>query len=342
MNREKNHKLIVGVDIGGSKIALGLGDSEGTLLARREFPTPAEPNPAVERIAAQTTDMLGEAGTGPGALAGVGIGCAGPLDPEAGLVLNAPNLPRWVNFPLRRAVAGWFDCPVWLENDANVAALGEHRFGSGQGYADMVYVTLSTGIGSGIIINHQLVRGQRDGAGEIGHMTILPDGPLCNCGNRGCLEALASGPAIARRARERLAAGEASRLNEMSGGEAAAISSRMVADAAAAGDRLAREIIDETIEYIGIGIGNLMTLLSPEAVIIGGGVARIGRRLLEGIREVAGRRVRLVPPAAVLPSGLGGDVGIYGAFSLALHNLTMTTAGKNRLRERRSRWEGED
>lgn len=341
MERGNNRKLIAGVDIGGSKIALGLGEIDGTLRQRREFPTPAEPNPAAERIAAQITDMLNAAGTGPGSLAGIGVGCAGPLDPEAGLVLNAPNLPRWANFPLRRVVAGWFDCPVWLENDANAAALGEHRFGGGQGYADMVYVTLSTGIGSGIIINNQLLRGQGAGAGEIGHMTILPDGPLCNCGNRGCLEALASGPAIARRAHERLAAGEESKLKEM-GGDPPAISSETVSAAAAAGDRLAREIIDETIEYIGIGIGNAITLLSPEAVIIGGGVARIGRRLFEGVRQVISRRVRLVPLPAILPSGLGGDVGIYGAFSLVLHHLNTGPVGKERLWERRYRWGGED
>ncbi|MGI5838530.1 MAG: ROK family protein [bacterium] len=342
MNRGKNHKLIVGVDIGGSKIALGLGDFAGTLRERREFPTPAEPNPATERIAAQIMDMLAAAGTGPGALAGIGLGCAGPLDQEAGTVLNAPNLPRWANFPLRGAVAGWFDCPVWLENDANAAALGEHRFGSGQGFADMVYVTLSTGIGGGIIINNQLLRGQGGGAGEIGHMTILPDGPLCNCGNRGCLEALASGPAIARRARERLAAGGSSRLYEMAGGDPAAITSKTVAAAAAAGDRLAGEILAETIEYIGIGLGNVVTMLNPEAVIIGGGVAKIGRYLLAGAREIIGRRVRLVPPPAVLPSGLDGDVGIYGALSLALYHLKARPPEKEQRRERRYRWEGED
>ncbi len=226
---------------------------------------------------------------------------------------------------------------------SDTAALGEHRYGAGQGFADLVYLTLGTGIGGGVIINHRLLTGMGGGAGELGHMTIIPDGGRCNCGNNGCLEALASGPAIARRAREGLRQGGSEPLLALTGGDPDRITARMVGEAAANGDPLASRILAETIEYLGIGIGNVLTLLSPEAVIIGGGVAGIGPPLIDGIKAIVRRRVKLVPveQIAILPAKLGTDAGVYGALALAGDQIGhQETTDETRVR--RTRWEGED
>jgi glucokinase len=261
--------------------------------------------------------VLGAPGGSADAIQRIGIGCAGPVDRQAGLILNPPNLPGWVRVPLVERIEKALGRPAVLENDANAAALGEFRYGAGKGASSLVYLTVSTGIGGGIILDGKIWHGVKDGAGEVGHMTLLPDGPLCGCGNRGCLEALASGPAIARRAREALATGRPSRLRE-----AGDFTAADVVRLAQEGDALAAEVWDEAVRYLGLGVAAIVTILAPQRVVIGGGVAKAGDFLFEPLRREVRRRVKLVPVESVpiLPAALGPDVGILGAAAVALES----------------------
>jgi glucokinase len=205
--------------------------------------------------------------------------------------------------------------PTVLENDANAAALGEFRYGAGKGARSIVYMTVSTGIGGGIILDGKVWHGVKDAAGEIGHITVCPDGPLCGCGNRGCLEAMSSGPSIARRAREVIASGRQTRLS--------AIPEPAVADVvrlAQEGDAVAAEVWADAVKYLGIGVAAVITFLAPERVVIGGGVTKAGDYLFRPLRAEVSRRVKLIPAESVpiLPAALGPDVGILGAAAVAL------------------------
>jgi glucokinase len=307
-------QCVAGVDIGGTKIALALAAPDGRIISAARFPTRVEEGPhrILDAAASEIERMLG--GTG-GCLTAVGIGCGGPLDRRRGLVLSPPNLPGWDEFPVVALLEERLGVPALLDNDANAAALGEHRYGAGRGLKHLVYITISTGIGGGVIVRGELVHGVHDGAGEVGHMTVLPEGPACGCGARGCLEALCSGTSIARRARERLAAGAPSSLSSLARGE---ITAQAVAEAARGGDVLASAVWDETIHYLSVGVGNLFNVLAPEAVIIGGGVSTAGAQLFEPLRERVRGRVRMLPPEKIniLQASLGGDSGIHGAVIL--------------------------
>lgn len=306
---------VAGIDIGGTKIALAVADLEGRIIEKARFPArTAErgPHAIMEEALAEIAHMLGKSGS---CLAAVGIGCAGPLDRKRGLILSPPNLPGWNEFPIVRLVEERLGVPALLDNDANAAALGEHRYGAGRGYEHLVYITQSTGIGGGVIVRGELVRGVCDGTGEVGHMTVLPDGPECGCGGRGCLEALCSGTALARRARERLAAGAASSLSALSASE---VTAGAVAAAARAGDAVASQVWDEMIHYLAVGVGNLFNVLAPEAVVIGGGVSEVGEQLFGPLRERVRARVRMLPPEKIniLQASLGGDSALHGAVIL--------------------------
>jgi glucokinase len=244
----------------------------------------------------------------------IGIGCGGPLDRQRGLILSPPNLPGWDKFPVVELLQNHFRVPVLLDNDANVAAIGEHQHGAGRGIHDLVYLTISTGIGGGVIVADRVLYGVCDGAGEIGHITILPEGPVCGCGARGCLESLCSGTSIARRAREKISSsGQETILR------ASEISAKTVAEAAGNGDGLAGEVWDETIYYLAIGIANVLNTLAPEAVILGGGVSLAGEQLFQPLREQVRNRVKILPAdkIRILQAQLGGDSGIHGALILA-------------------------
>lgn len=310
---------VLAIDIGGTKLAAGIVDGSGSILARGEVPTLAAEGPerVLDRIVRLANDVLGAPGGSADAIQRIGIGCAGPVDRQAGLILNPPNLPGWVRVPLVERIEKALGRPAVLENDANAAALGEFRYGAGKGASSLVYLTVSTGIGGGIILDGKIWHGVKDGAGEVGHMTLLPDGPLCGCGNRGCLEALASGPAIARRAREALATERPSRLREVGDFTAAD-----VVRLAQEGDALAAEVWDETVRYLGLGVAAIVTILAPGRVVIGGGVAKAGDFLFAPLRREVRRRVRLVAVESVpiLPAALGPDVGILGAAAVALES----------------------
>ena len=309
--------FIAGVDIGGTKIAVALADSDARIVSHARFRTRTEagPHAVIEDAAREVERMASEAGA---RVSAVGVGCGGPLDRVRGLILSPPNLPGWDAFPIVSILEERLGAPVLLDNDANAAALGEQRHGAGRGLSDIVYMTISTGIGGGLIVNGEVVHGVSDGAGEFGHMTVLPRGPLCGCGARGCLEALCSGTSIARRARERLASGTRSSLADVAGG-VEALTAADVAAAARAGDALAVEVWDETVEHLAVGVGNVVVALAPEAVILGGGVSTAGEQLFEPLRRRVRERVRMLPPEKVniLQAELGGDSGIHGALILA-------------------------
>lgn len=308
---------VLAIDIGGTKLAAGIVDTAGSILARGEVPTLAAEGPerVLTRIIRLAEDVLAAPRISGEAIQRIGIGCAGPVDRQAGLILNPPNLPGWVRVPLVERIEKALGRPAVLENDANAAALGEFRYGAGRGASSLVYLTVSTGIGSGIILDGKIWHGVKDGAGEVGHMTLLPDGPICGCGNRGCLEALASGPSIARRAREALAMERPSRLR--AAGDFTAVD---VVRLAQEGDALAAEVWDETVRYLGLGVATIVTILAPERVVIGGGVTQAGDFLFDRLRREVRRRVKLVAVESVpiLPAALGPDVGILGAAAIAL------------------------
>jgi glucokinase len=280
-----------------------------------------------------------EAGVSLEQIAGIGIGAPGPLNGKTGVVFNPPNLPGWRNVPLRDIFHERFKCPIYVENDANVAALSEHMFGAGQGSLDMAYLTVSTGIGGGIIANGQLLTGTIGTAAELGHMTIDWHGPRCSCGNIGCLESLASGTAIARQANERIAldrrgsaeliAFALSKQSYEKGAEMPRDSRRpihvdamMVAEAAVSGIRMAREIIGLAAEALGVGLVNIIHIFNPEVIILGGGVTQIGEPLLGPARRIVAERAMPVPRESVriVLSDLGSDAGLIGAGSLIYCN----------------------
>jgi glucokinase len=308
------NQCVAGIDVGGTKIAVALAAPGGRVISRTRFRTRLEagPHAVLEDAAAEIKRMLEAAGT---KLTAVGVGCGGPLDRQRGLILSPPNLPGWDEFPVASLLEERLGAPVRLDNDANAAALGERAYGAGRGLDDLVYITISTGIGGGIIVGGNLVHGVGDGAGEVGHMTVLPEGPTCGCGARGCLEAICSGTSIARRAGERLRAGASSSLSPLG---ADAVTAQAVAEAAKGGDRLATEVWEETIYYLAVGVGNLFNLLAPEAVILGGGVSTAGEQLFGPLRREVRGRVKMLPAEKinVVQAALGGDSGIYGALIL--------------------------
>jgi glucokinase len=311
-----SEECVAGIDIGGTKIALALAAHDGRIIKGTRFLTRVEEGPhhILDRALTEIERMLEETGA---RLTAVGVGCGGPLDRKTGLILSPPNLPGWDEFPLVSLVEGRLGVPTLLDNDANAAALGEHRYGAGRGFDDLIYITISTGIGGGIIIGGELVRGVSDGAGEIGHMTVLPEGPACGCGARGCLEALCSGTSIARRARERLASGVESSLSPMNDWQ---VTAQAVAKAARDGDALALEIWRGTVHHLSVGINNLFNMLAPEAIVVGGGVSLAGDQLFGPLRREVRARNRMLPPEkiVILQASLSGDSGIHGAVILGL------------------------
>lgn len=317
--------LLAGVDIGGTKLAVGVSDLCGRILSVVREPTDRSggPDPVLRALERMLCRALDEAGrklglaSGRPALRAIGIGVGGPLDPERTVVLRAPNLPGWDNCPVKAFFEDAFGVPANMDNDASTAALGEARMGAGKGFSVVCYFTVSTGIGGGIVINGRLYRGASASAGEFGHQIILPNGPLCLCGRRGCLEALASGTSIARRAREQLPAD--SMLLRMADGDPNAITAAMVAEAARAGDAYSLRLWEETGYYLGIGVSNVINILNPDRVVLGGGVTKAGDLLFEPVRRtVAETAMReLAAVCEVVPAALGDNVGVAGAICLA-------------------------
>lgn len=313
-------KLIIGVDLGGTQIRAALADAQGKIIQRVSQPTIADEGPeaVLGRIKENIRRVLpAEIGR----VSAIGFAAPGPLDPWKGIIMDAPNLPGWKNVPLKDLMGEEFDLPVFVGNDANLAALAEQRFGAGQGAADLIYITVSTGIGGGIIAHNRLLLGAQGFAAEVGHQTIEAHGPRCNCGNIGCLEALAAGPAIARRARELIKDGTETAITELVGGDLDTITAKEVNQAAQAGDPTAIEVFRQAGFYIGIGIVNLLHIFNPSLIVIGGSVAKAGDLLFEPIRATVRERAMASyywENTPILPATLGDDVGLLGAVALVL------------------------
>lgn len=307
----------IGVDLGGTKILTALVDERGEVIARVRVATPTTgPDGVVDAIVASVAELSRKSGISPRSALGVGVGAPGPLDPDTGIVFEPPNLPGWRDVPLAAIMAERLGVPAFLENDANAAAMGERWVGAGRGVDDLVYLTVSTGIGGGLILAGRLYRGVSGTAGEVGHMAIARDGPRCGCGRIGCLEAMASGTAIAREARLAVERGSPTVLSQVA---PEAITSEDVAHAALGGDPLAREIFAGAAAALGTGITNLVNLLNPALVIVGGGVTRAGELLFAPVRRIVQEEAFERPWAAVqvVPAALGDDVGVIGAAAVA-------------------------
>jgi glucokinase len=314
--------LFLGIDLGGTKIIAGLVERGGRIVARQYCETQAKEGPEAvfDRLADVATQLLTAEGIDRSKVTAIGVAAPGPIDTMAGLVTAPPNLPGWHDVPLAEVIEKRLSLPTFLENDGNAAGLAEYRFGAGRGAEHMIYVTASTGIGGGFILDGQPYRGTSGAAAEVGHMTLLPNGPLCGCGNRGCLEALSSGTAIAREARERVARGVPTLIAKLAEGDMSMISAKLVAEAADEGDREAQLILDEAMGYFGIGMANLVNLLNPRIIVIGGGLTNMGERLFDPVRRTIDRRAFRTSANAVevRPAQLGHDVGLLGAAAVAM------------------------
>ena len=318
-------QLVIGIDLGGTKISTALADDSGKIMAHDYRETRADEGQevVVGRMLDAARQVMAQAEVETTQVSAVGIGAPGPMDIEAGVVVAPPNLPGWDRVPLKQLIEAELAITTFLDNDANAAALGEHRFGAGRGTEHMIYVTVSTGIGGGLILGGKLYHGAGGVAGEIGHVTILPNGPPCNCGNRGCLESLASGTSIARVARERVAHGTPTLMADLAKGDPKRITAKLVAEAAKQGDAEAQHILSEAMNYLGIGMANLANLFNPQLIVIGGGLTNVGDPLFEPVRRAIGRHAFVAAAQAVrvVRAELGNDAGVMGAVALALAHL---------------------
>ncbi len=320
-------RYVIGVDIGGTNLVVGAVAEDGSRLrALLSEPTRAEegPDAVLTRVGALARTCIGEtrAAEPDAVILGVGVGAPGPLDTRTGVVFLTPNL-GWVDLPLRQRMADMLDLPATIDNDANCAVLGEWWQGAARGSRHALGVTIGTGIGGGIILDGRLYHGASDCAGEFGHTTIDPEGRRCKCGNYGCLEAYASGPAIALRATEALQSGAESRIPAYVGGDLGRVTAQVVYQAAQDEDPLALEVVRDTARYLGAGVANLINTFNPEVVVVCGGVTQAGDRLFAPLRQEVARRAFKPAVAAcrIVPGELTGTAGVYGAAAsfLQLH-----------------------
>jgi len=305
--------IVVGIDLGGTHVRAGAFDAAGDLLAMRETPTEAQrgAQAGLQRIEQLVEQVWRESGAE--SLAGIGIGCTGPVDVGLGVINNPYTLPGWENVPIVSRLQERFGVPVTLENDADVAALGEYWRGAGQSIRRLYAVTVGTGVGTALILDGEIYRGLNNAHPDGGHIVIDPVGPPCYCGANGCWESLCAGPAIARMAQQADLSG--SILLAMADGVPERIDARLVAEAARRGDLLASAVIRRAAYYFSLGIVNVITLFVPEMIVLSGGVMRSADLFLPVLREVIARHSVMVPATEVRiePAQLGAYAGLYGA-----------------------------
>ncbi len=317
--------LILGVDLGGTKILTAVTDSQGKMLSRDHSITPAQKGheAVIQSILESAHRALEQANVAISELTAIGVGAPGLSNPETGILFTSPNLPGWRNVPLKDIMQERLGKKTFVTNDANAAALGEFYFGAARGVRNFIYITLSTGIGGGIITDGKIYSGTSGAAGEVGHMTINDEGPLCNCGNRGCWETLASGTALAREARYRIKEGVRTSILEYAEGDVEKVTAQVIHSAAEQGDSLAKELIARTGYYVGVGLANLINIFNPELIVIGGGLSNIGDMLLEPAFKMAGERAYAEAFQAVrfASAELGRNSGVLGAAAFALQEM---------------------
>jgi glucokinase len=320
--RPEPEDIVLALDVGGTKLAAGVVSGDGRVLSMRSIASRADEGPGamIERHLELARAVVAESGIDISAIRAVGIACGGPLDPVSGVIQAPPNLPGWHDIPLVDIVSEAFGLPTVVDNDATAGAIAEWWFGAGRAGSvqNLVYLTISTGIGGGLILDGRVYRGAALNAGELGHLTVDYRGRRCGCGRLGCLEAYASGSSIASRAREALDAGEPSSLADLP-----VVRAEDVANAAVAGDPLAGRIWDETMEMLGSAMANILDVFNPELIVLGGGVTRARAQLLEPVRTIALRDA--MPPAArtgdVVLSELGAALGVVSAAAVAFDRL---------------------
>ncbi len=318
-----SRRLVIGIDIGGTKVAGGVVDEQGVILQRTRRDTPhrsTSPKVVEDMIVACVDELLATTGD-PQDVVALGIGAAGFVAADRATVVFAPHL-SWRNEPLREALQQRVALPITVDNDANAAAWAEARFGAARGESHMVMITLGTGIGGALVIDGRVQRGRFGIAGEFGHMQVVPDGLRCECGNRGCWEQYASGNALVREARAMIEAGSpvVADLLARLGGDAAELTGPLITEAARDGDPTAAELLTDIGEWLGVGLANLAAAFDPGLFVIGGGVSAADELLLTPAREafrrqLAGRGYR--PEAGIVRAQLGADAGLIGAAELA-------------------------
>jgi glucokinase len=302
----------IAIDVGGTQMRVGLYGEQGVTsqkLAR--ISTKSSEGTAIERL----IDLVASLWPENDPVAAIGIAAPGPIDPEKGIIFAAPNIPGWFDLPLRQIIEDRFHTPVSLGNDANLAAVGEWKYGAGQGHRNLLYITISTGIGGGVICDNRLLLGAEGLAAEVGHMIVEPNGPICGCGRRGHLEAVASGTAIARYIAEELAKGRESILKSTP-----LPTAKDASFAAEQGDELAIEALTRAGQYMGIGLVNFLHIFNPSIIILGGGVSRAGKYYMEPMHAAIHNSVispQYLHNLVVTPAALGDDAGLLGALALA-------------------------
>ncbi|MBB6734577.1 ROK family protein [Cohnella zeiphila] len=307
-------QYVVGIDLGGTKIAAALFDPDGKLLRRERMETAGART--AEEVVGRMIAMVRSV-SGGRRLAGIGLASPGAVNSRDGIVMGGTNLPEWDNVPLKKWMEGALGVEVQVVNDANAAAWGEYVRGAGRGTNSMVYVTFSTGIGAGIVMDGKLLLGPHSFAGELGHVIIDPDGPVCSCGRRGCWEVFASGTAI-KDAALRAMRDRRSAIAELAAASGEDVSARHVFEAMEAGDPVANEVIGRTIDHMALGLANVVHIFDPERIVIGGGVSKAGELLFPSLREKTARLVMkpYLGKYTVAPAVLRDDVGLIGAAAL--------------------------
>lgn len=312
---------LMGIDLGGTHIRVALANQHGIILTRRRVRTPvAEGRAAIMSCLIGLVEQLGSEVS---ELTAIGVGAPGLVDMQAGSIKHAPTLPGWRDVSLAHMLRERMGVPVFLANDASLAALGEYTYGAGKGLQHFLYLTVSTGIGAGIIVDGQLVLGLHGSAGEVGHMIVEPGGAICACGGRGHLETLASGTAIARLAREALATGQQSLLQQQQESGPTGITAADIAQAAEQGDALALDLLKNAGRYLGYAVINLVHLFNPQMIAIGGGVSSANELVFGPMREVVytGLMPAFQRDFQLVKATLGDDAGIIGAIEFARREI---------------------
>jgi glucokinase len=321
-------KPVIGMDLGATKILAGVVSAEGKVLgvAKRATKPQSGPEKVVERMVKTAQEAVKAAGLKMDEIAGLGVGAPGPLDPDRGLILTTPNMPGWENVPLAKSLSEGLGLPAFIENDVNLGTLGEWALGAGQGVKDLIGIFVGTGIGGGLILNGQLRQGWRKVCAEFGHTILLAEGPVCGCGNRGCLEALASRTAIERDIWAGIEAGRESLIPKIMGKESRErLTSGALAEAWEKDDPLVREVIGRSQFYLGLAVASFVNFIDPEMVVLGGGmVEALGDKYLEPIRWVAYQNFinkRGAKDVKIVAARLGDQAGFLGAATWARQKL---------------------
>ncbi|MEW5801904.1 MAG: ROK family protein [bacterium] len=317
--------MFIGVDLGGTNMRVGVVNSGGQVFHRLSLPTRVNLGleEVIERIVSTVLRVVDQARDGGNQIEAVGIGSPGIIDIRTGTIVTSPNFPEWRRVPLKQTMEKRLPYPVFLDNDANAFAYGEKWVGVGRDVQSMVCLTLGTGVGGAIILGGRLWHGADGMAGEVGHMTVQPNGLKCNCGNYGCLESYASASSVVRRALVASRTGTPSMILTLAGGDPEKITSSLVYQAALKGDTLAMQIMKETATYLGIGIANLINLLNPEMIVVGGGLANAWDLIYPTVEDEVCHRafLTLAQTAKIRKASLGDDAGIIGAAGIACFSL---------------------